>query len=174
MQQWKIRDEKSADEAGIYEVNAAAFGRPAEAELVQRLHALGAVTLSLVAVEENGRVVGHALFSPMTVVGESGAETAAVGLGPVAVLPERQGQGIGTALIAAGLAGCRGAGHTAVIVLGHPSYYPRFGFQPASRYGITNMFGAPEEAFLVLELIPGALNDAAGVAHYHPAFAEVS
>lgn len=166
-----VRPERPEDEAQIRQVNREAFGREAEADLVEALCRTGAVTLSLVAVRQ-GQVVGHILFSPMTIQAEE--ETyPAVGLGPLAVLPRFQRQGIGSQLVETGLASCKAAGHEIVIVLGHPDYYPRFGFRPASLHGVRWEHEAPDEAFMVVELRPGALEGKAGVARYHPAFAGV-
>lgn len=163
-----IRQEKPEDIPDIHFVNEQAFGRPDEARLVDLLRAKDKITLSLVA-EENGRIVGHVLFSPMTIKTESGSYPA-VGLGPVAVLPEMQRQGIGARLIETGLEMCRGMGETAVIVLGHPDYYPRFGFVPASQFGIRSTYDVPDDVFMALELREGSLNGRSGVAHYQPEF----
>jgi putative acetyltransferase len=152
-------------------VNEQAFSRPDEARLVDRLRANGKITLSLVAVD-NGRIVGHVLFSPMTIEAENGRYPA-VGLGPVAVLPEVQRQGIGSHLIETGLDLLREREETAVIVLGHSAYYPRFGFVRASQFGIRSSYDVPDEAFMALELKEGVLNGRAGVAHYQPEFDEV-
>jgi putative acetyltransferase len=120
--------------------------------------------LSLVAVG-GGRVVGHLLFTRIQIrSGETG--TAALSLAPLAVLPARQRQGIGTALVKYGLAECRRLGHGIVVVLGHPAYYPRFGFIPAGTRGIRPPFGARPEAFMVLELVPGALAGVRGEVEY--------
>ena len=164
----EIRRETAADFTAIYSVNERAFGRPNEANLVDKLREKDKVTLSLVA-EENGRILGHVLFSPMTIKTESGSYPA-VGLGPVAVLPEMQRQGIGSQLIKAGLGLCKELGETAVIVLGHPEYYPRFGFVPASQFGIRSTYDVPDEVFMALELEDGALNGRTGVAYYQPEF----
>ena len=127
--------------------------------------------LSLVAVED-GRVVGHILFSPVTI--ESGERTfSAVGLAPMAVLPELQHRGVGSQLVKAGLDECRKAGCERVVVLGHPEYYPRFGFVPASRYGIGCEYDVPDEVFMALELREGVLLDCHGIAKYQPEFNEV-
>lgn len=174
MRSWSIREERPADAGDVQAVNEAAFGRPDEGLLVARLHDVGAIILSLVAVVGDGRVAGHILFSPLTIHPADGQIVPAVALGPMAVLPQRQNEGIGGALIRDGLRRCAAAGHTAVIVLGHPGYYPRFGFRPASAWGITNTFGISGPAFMALELQPGALQGAAGVAHYHTAFDEVT
>lgn len=166
-----IRQEKPEDAVAIHHVNEQAFGRTAEVELVDKLRANGKVTLSLVAVQD-GEIVGHILFSPVTI--ESGEQTfAAVGLGPLAVRPEFQKQSIGAQLIKRGLEQCRADGHAGMVVLGHPEYYPRFGFVPASRYGITCEYDVPDEVFMMIELRDGALEGCAGMAKYQPEFNEV-
>lgn len=173
-----IRREQASDVASIRGVIEVAFGTRAEADVVEALRAAGAVTLSLVAVEGEGEgeaVAGHVLFSPVT-IRSSEASIAAVGLGPMAVVPAHQGKGIGAALIREGLQRLRVAGHELVVVLGHSDYYPRFGFVPASRFGIRWEHDAPEEAFMLLELTPGAAAAVGprGVVSYHEAFARVS
>lgn len=166
-----IREERGEDGTAVYEVEAAAFGQTAEAELVQKLH-LAQVPLISLLTEVDGRVVGHILFSPMEIVGADG-RLPALGLGPMAVLPAWQKQGIGGAMIKAGLVACRAAGHEIVFVLGHSDYYPRFGFRPSRPYGIVCEYDVPPEAFMVIELRSGALENVSGVAYYHPAFAGV-
>lgn len=166
-----VRDEKPEDLAAIHEVNAKAFEQAAEANLVDALRANGKVTLSLVAVQDD-RVVGHILFSPVVI--ESEKETfAAVGLAPLAVLPEYQNQGIGSRLVRAGLDECRKALHESVVVLGHPEYYPRFGFAPASRYGIKSEYDVRDEVFMIIELREGALLGRSGIVKYQPEFNEM-
>ena len=123
--------------------------------------------VSLVA-EEDGTIVGHILFSPIMLSGH--ADAMIMGLGPLAVSPAYQRQGIGSALALAGLDRCRELGAGAVIVLGHASYYPRFGFKTSTCFGIRSAFDVPEEAFMVVELQPGYLDNRSGVAHYHPVF----
>ena len=98
---------------------------------------------------------------------------AALGLGPMAVLPTRQRQGIGSPLVRTGLAACRDAGHGCVVVLGHPEYYPRFGFTRASRHGVTWEHPAPDEAFMLVELRDGALGGRGGIVRYQPEFGAV-
>jgi putative acetyltransferase len=163
-----VRPEQAEDALAVQQVVAAAFGRPLEAELVEALRASGRVTLALVAVL-GGEVVGHVAFSPVWVEAPEGAWEA-VALGPLAVAPEHQRQGIGSALVRRGLEACRALGHGVVFLLGHPTYYPRFGFQPTARFGITCEFPAPDEAFMLIELVPGALHDRRGVMHYAPEF----
>jgi putative acetyltransferase len=165
-----LRHEQAPDHAAIAAVNRAAFEGPAEADLVDALRATGALTLSLVATAD-GELVGHIAFSPVTITGTAGAgTTSAIGLAPMAVLPSWQRRGVGTRLIAEGLERLRAAGHRAVVVLGHPAYYPRHGFSPASRFGLRWEHRAPDEAFMALELVPGALAGITGVVRYHPEF----
>ena len=161
-----IRREEPADIAAIHRVNELAFGGTAEANATDLVRERGAATLSLVAVIDD-RVVGHLFISPVTI--ESGDRMwPGLGLAPLAVLPEYQRQGIGTALMLAGLEECRRLGHERVVVLGHPAYYPRFGFERASRYGLRFEFEAPDEACMILALGPGALDGVAGVVKYQP------
>ena len=163
-----VRPETVEDAAAIWVVNAEAFGQPDEADLVDALRANEAVTFSLVA-ESGGDIVGHILFSPVTLEGDE-TPFKALGLGPLAVRPERQGKGIGSRLVEAGLAACRKAGYTAVFVLGHPAYYPRFGFVPTRPLGLRCEFEVPPEAFMVVELGRGALAGRAGTVKYRPEF----
>lgn len=165
-----IREECAADREGIHAVNSRAFETDAEARLVERLREAGDVLASIVAVE-GAQVVGHALFSPAAI--EYASSLLAVGaLGPVAVMPERQRGGIGSAVIGAGVARCWAHGVQAIIVLGHPDYYGRFGFVRADRWGIRCEFDAPPEAFMIL-WSGGAAPHGPGVAHYHSAFSEL-
>jgi putative acetyltransferase len=165
-----IRDETPEDYAAVYRVNALAFGREGEAVLVERLRAAHA-HISLVAVEGE-RVVGHIFFSPVSVESE-GAAFEAVGLAPMAVLPEFQNQGVGSRLVRRGLEECERRGHEVVFVLGHPDYYPRFGFAPARAKGLSCEYPVPDEVFMVAELRPGALGGRTGLVRYRPEFAEV-
>jgi putative acetyltransferase len=150
-------------------VNERAFGRPGEAALVDALR--GPDTISLVAARDD-RIVGHILFSTVRIEGAA-ATLVASGLAPLAVLPEFQRQGIGSQLVRAGLAACRSAGHDVVVVLGHPEYYPRFGFVPADSKGVRCEYDVPREAFMVLELHPAALAGTRDVVRYRPEFAAV-
>jgi putative acetyltransferase len=164
----EIRFEQEADHAAVHEVQRAAFGGPAEARLVAELRDHAHPTISLVAVSEK-HVVGHILFSPVTIEGVSGP-VPPLGLAPVGVLPHLQRDGIGIRLVEAGLAECRSLGSPFVVVLGHITYYPRFGFEPAFPHGLRSVYPSPPEAFMVLELTPGALETAEGTVHYHEAF----
>lgn len=163
----RIRDEAPGDRAAVRAVNEAAFEGPAEASLVELLRARASPLVSLVA-EVDGEVVGYVAFSPVTLGGRP--ELRLMGLGPMAVRPDRQGRGIGSALVRAGLDRCRALGAVAVVVLGHPGYYPRFGFVPGARLGLDSEYDVPEEVFMAQELTPGALAGASGTVRYHPAF----
>lgn len=171
MTEVRIRDEAAEDVEAVRRVNDAAFGREGEGRLVDELRRQGAAVVSLVA-EVDGQVVGHILFSPVTIEGASRAE-GCLGLAPMAVLPEHQRHGIGGRLIRAGLDRCREAGAALVVVLGHPEYYPRFGFVPAPPLGVTCEYPVPDEVFMLQEMEPGALEGRRGLARYHPAFAAV-
>lgn len=142
-----------------------------EAEIVNKLRSRGAVTLSLVA-ELEGRVVGHILFTPVRIITPAG-ESSAVGLGPMAVLPAYQKQGLGSQLVEQGLSECKRMGQVMVIVLGHLHYYPRFGFKNAAIFGIRCQEAVPEEAFMLVELAEGAAQGfVGGVVYYQPEFWE--
>ncbi|GAB4564566.1 MAG: N-acetyltransferase [Haliangiales bacterium] len=165
----EIRDESSpADIAQITDVTDAAFGQPQEGQLINALRAAGAVTLSLVAVEGD-RIVGHVLFSPV-VVRDGERRFDAIGLAPIAVAPDRQRAGVGSQLVRAGLERLRAAGHEAVFVLGHPAYYPRFGFRPAAEFGLRWEHSPPTDAFMALELRPESLAGWRGVVSFRPEF----
>lgn len=150
----------------IREVNEAAFGSADEADLVEALRTGGVVLLSVVA-ELDRRIVGHILFSRMSIETPTGA-VAAVALAPMAVLPRYQRQGIGGRLIRYGLDTLRGSGERVVIVVGHPDYYPRFGFSAEQARSLENPF--PPDAFMALELSPGALARIRGRVRYPDAF----
>jgi len=163
-----IRPETPGDVDAIRRVNAAAFPTPLESRLVDALRAAGKATISLVAEEAGGEVVGHILFSPVTLDPPSPG-AAGLGLAPVAVVPERQSRGIGGELIRRGLALAADAGFGFIVVLGEPAYYGRFGFVKASSFGLGNDYGA-DDPFMALELLPGALAGLSGVARYEPEF----
>lgn len=167
-----IRLEAPGDFASIRYVNEQAFGQKEEAEIVEKLRDRAALTLSLVAVQGN-EVVGHIAFSPAVVASQS-SNFVATALASMAVLPAYQRQGIGGQLVRAGLEECRNSGHEIVVVLGHPTYYPRFGFVPASPKGINCEFEVPEEAFMVLELREGSLAGRGGVVKFRPEFSETT
>ena len=159
-----IRPERdtAADRAGIHNVHQCAFGRPDEADLVNRLRSDSAILVSLIA-EIDGAIAGHVLFTRVTINSMS-----AVALAPVAVLPEFQGQGIGSRLIRAGLDRLRGSGERIVLVLGEPDYYSRFGFSVAKAACLKTPF--PPEAYMALELMPAAMEGVSGKVRYAAAF----
>jgi len=165
----RIRPEEPGDIRAIHQVNRQAFETAVEASLVDALRRRAQPLISLVAVVDD-EVAGHILFSPVTLSSDPGARI--MGLAPMAVVPAKQRQGIGTALVRAGLEECRRLSFEAVIVLGHADYYPRFGFVPASRYGLTCEYDVPDDVFMVLELSPGTLEGRSGVIRYHAAFGD--
>jgi putative acetyltransferase len=168
-----IRPEQPLDYPAIFEVNKLAFDNENEPRLVETLrHAPGFLPeLSLVAVLEN-QIVGHILFSPV-VIGTSSGDRSILALAPVAVRQDFQNRGIGSELIRQGLEACRRLGHRIVVVLGHSNFYPRFGFKPARPRGVTAPFPVPDEAWMVLELQPGALSGVQGTVRFPPAFDDV-
>lgn len=170
MDKLHIRDEVPADIDAVRAVETAAFGRPEEAQLVDLLRTNGAAVISLVAEWEGG-IAGHILFSPVTA--DDAPEARLLGLAPVAVAPGQQRGGIGGALIRAGLARAESLGCDGVVLLGHPEYYPRFGFVPASRFGICCEYDCPDEAFMALPLREGGLAGVTGLVRYAPEFATV-
>jgi len=147
-----------------------AFGQPNEADLVDALRANAHPYISLVATVDD-KVIGHIFFSPVTVESEEAAFTA-MGLAPMAVLPTHQNQGVGSRLVREGLKECHRLGHDIVVVLGHPNFYPRFGFVPANSKGLRCEYDVPDEVFMVTELKPEALAGRQGLVKYHPAFGE--
>jgi putative acetyltransferase len=163
----KIRPEKPSDREAVYAIHCAAFGGSAEAELANALRTAASPLVSLVA-EIDSEVAGHILFSPAVM--ENHPETKIMGLAPLGVLPGLQRRGVGSALIGAGLEACRAIGASAVIVLGYPDYYPRFGFVPSSRFGISSEYDVPEEVFMVIELRPDGLAGRSGRVLYHEIF----
>lgn len=170
MENLYVRDEVPADHDAVRAVETAAFGRPEEAQLVDLLRANGAAVISLVAAWEGG-IVGHILFSPVTA--DAAPQARLLGLAPVAVAPAQQRLGIGGALIRAGLARAMALGYDGVVLLGHPEYYPRFGFVPASRFGIRCEYDCPDEAFMALPLREGGLVEVTGLVRYAPEFGAV-
>ena len=166
-----VRPETAADLAAIHEINTLAFGRDSEARLVDAIRASNDFVpgLSLVA-EQDGRVVGHILFSQIHIRSER-TLIAALALAPMAVHPDLQNQGIGSRLVRDGLAACRRLGHRIVVVVGHPNYYPRFGFTSARALGLQSPY--PDPVFMAQELEPGALRAVSGTVEYPPSFHSV-
>lgn len=166
-----LRREKTDDIDAIGDIHRLAFHGDSEAVLVAELRANGKIVLSLVA-EREGRVVGHILFSPVRI--ESNSEPVhALGLAPMAVLPQFQREGIGSRLVRSGLQHCRDLGHERVVVLGHADFYPRFGFLPAAGFAVTCEYDVPQEAFMVLALREGAWRGVTGTARYQPELGRV-
>jgi putative acetyltransferase len=164
-----IRNEAEGDVPAIRAVHASAFPTDSESRLADRLRAAGRARVSLVA-EVEGQIVGHILFTPARIESRDGKVTwEGLALAPLAVSPAQQRRGIGSALTRSGLEECRRLGAPFVIVLGHPTYYPRFGFRRAIDLGIDNQFGA-KDAFMIAELQPGCL-PRTGIARYAPEFA---
>lgn len=165
-----IRQEQPRDIDAIFEVSYQAFAQDGEARLVKALRDDGDydAELSLVAVTGE-RIIGHIIFPPVTIVSDT-ANTEALSLATLSVHQDFQGLGIGAALVEEGLLECQRLGHRIVIVVGHPKYYPRFGFSPAKQYGIHAPFPCPDEAFMALPLESGALDGISGTVRYPPAF----
>jgi putative acetyltransferase len=164
-----IRDEAAGDAPAVHAVNEEAFGSPVEAGIVDALRTACDDRISLVA-ERDGGIVGHILFTPVE-IDAAGGPVRGYGLAPMAVRPAWQRRGVGSALIAEGTRRLREAGAPFVIVLGHPEYYPKFGFEPASRHGVRCQWpGVPDEAFMLLVLDAAVAPRLAGVARYRPEF----
>jgi putative acetyltransferase len=165
-----VRFEQPLDAAAVRDVNEQAFGSPLEARIVESLRAV-ADCISLVATRDD-RVIGHILFTPVSLEPSVGFRVA--GLGPMAVRPEDQRAGVGGQLIRAGLEACRQHGYSAVVVVGHPAYYPRFGFEPAHTRGLTlRDFDVPDDVFMVVELDAAVRDRLKGAVRYRSEFAEV-
>jgi putative acetyltransferase len=189
-----LRAEQPGDAGTIRQINEAAFKGTAEADLIDALRAAGGITLSAVAIFGGrqlgggtadpsrrtqmctgevigGELVGHVLFTRVVVATQKG-EAELLGLGPVAVLPAKQHQGIGTMMISGSLEHLRALHHRGVVVVGGPGYYRRFGFIQADRWGLQWETEVPKDNFMALELTPGALTGISGVVRYRPEFAQ--
>ena len=165
-----IRKEEPGDVIAIRHVNERAFNQENEANIIEKLRKRGALTISLVAVRDD-EIVGHIAFSRVIIEAE-GSNFRATALAPMTVLPTCQRKGIGSQMVRAGLEECRRLGHEIIVVLGHPDYYPRFGFVPAVPKGIGCEFEVPEEAWMILELKEGALAGRRGKVRFQPEFSE--
>ncbi|OZM56817.1 hypothetical protein CIB95_08570 [Lottiidibacillus patelloidae] len=169
-----IRSEQKADIERIYQINTLAFAREGEGKLVNEIRKSPYFIppLSLVAENDKGIVIGHILFSKITIeTSDKSVETLA--LGPVAVVPDFQRQGVGGALIREGIRKAKGLNYDSVVVLGHAEYYPKFGFSKASEKGIKPPFTVPDEAFMILELKEEALKNVIGTVKYTEPFLKV-
>ncbi|MFK7824484.1 MAG: GNAT family N-acetyltransferase [Oligoflexales bacterium] len=163
----EIRLENSGDHESIRNVNDNAFETSSESEIVDKLRSLGELLLSLVAVVD-GEIVGHIAFSPMNM---NGFKTKFVGLGPMAVIRSQQRYGVGSALVKEGIKNLKEQGYSAAFVLGHPEYYPRFGFKPSfSNFEIKSKYDVPDNVFMAFELQEGALSGVSGLVQYSKAF----
>lgn len=160
----EIRAEQPSDIEAIREMNRQAFGQDDEGRIVDALRANGAAAVSLVATD-GAAVVGHIMFSPLSV-----GSLAGIALGPMAVAPDHQRQGIGSRLVHAGIERLRRAGCPFIVLIGHPAFYPRFGFEPAAKYGLTCEWDVPAEAFMVNVLDPQAAEKLNGAARYRAEF----
>ena len=171
MKHIKIREEIPQDIDAIRAINEKAFGQLQEANIIDRLRANCDGLLSVVALKDE-KIIGHILFSPVTIEGNHGI-LKGIGLAPMAVLPEFQRQGVGSELVQAGIQILRKSKCPFIIVLGHPEYYLRFGFERASLYGIKSQWeGVPDPAFMILWLDKTMLNHVSGVAKYRDEFNE--
>jgi len=163
-----IRVEQAADIAHIRDIAAHAFGQRAEADLIDTLRRDGDSLISLVAVTDRGELVGHILFSRLKIDRGRGRSVEAAALAPLAVRPEYQRQGIGSALVQAGITACSARGLGGIVVLGYPQFYQRFGFSAATARSLHAPYSG--DAFMALELKPAALAGAPGIVHYAAAF----
>lgn len=171
MEDLKIRKKIFQDIEAIRAINEKAFGQPQEANLVDKLRSNCDGLLSLVALQDE-KIIGHILFSPVTIEGHQGI-LKGMGLAPMAVVPEFQRQGVGSQLVETGIEILKKSNCSFIIVLGHPEYYPRFGFEPASRYGIESQWeSVPDNAFMILWLDKTIMNQVSGVAKYRDEFNE--
>jgi putative acetyltransferase len=170
MDSFFIRPETLADIPAIFEVNYQAFAHYDEARLVDALRDARVFNpeLSLVAVHGD-RIIGHIMFPPVTIESPQSI-TPAIALAPLVVHPDYQCLGVGAALIEEGLNVCSTLGHRIVIVIGHPGYYPRYGFRSARANGIFAPFAVADDVFMVLALDPGALDGIQGTVRYPEAF----
>ena len=165
-----IRREQPEDIPEIRQVNIRAFGREQEASVIDKLRKNCNSVLSLVAFTD-GKAVGHILFTPALIEGRHG-RLVGTGLAPLAVLPEYQRKGIGSELVQTGISRVWEGGCPYIIVIGHPEYYIRFGFEQAGRFGISSEWGVPKEAFMILVLDRRVMNGITGVARYRHEWAE--
>lgn len=169
-----IRPEKPGDEEQIRHVNIQAFGRDAEAKLIELLRGSRFYVegLSLVAEQDN-QIIGHIMFSMAMLISNKQEVMPILALAPMSVLPQYQKQGIGTQLVKTGLKRAEYSRFPAVVVLGHPEYYSRFGFVRALEKGVYASFGSPDEVYMILGLTPHALENITGNVRYPPCFDDI-
>jgi putative acetyltransferase len=165
-----VRDETGEEAPTVFTIHEAAFPTDAEARLVDALRASGNLSVSLVATVGSA-IIGHIAFSPVEIQ-TSSSPSKGLGLAPVAVAPAYQRQGVGSAMIRAGLERCKEMQARYVVVLGEPAYYQRFGFRAAHLRGIRNEYQAQEE-FMIMELVPGGIPGGGGLARYCKEFSLV-
>jgi putative acetyltransferase len=168
-----IRPERPEDHPAVRDVNLAAFETAEEADVVDAMRETPEYipNLSLVAETDQG-IVGHIMISEVTIEQENG-ELTALSLGPIAVLPEHQNKGIGSQLIEAGHQRAKEMGYPFITLIGHPWYYPRFGYVQARQHGLETIWQVRDVVFMVYELQPGALDNAAGKIRYPEPFAQM-
>ena len=166
-----IRKEEQKDHEDVQKINDLAFGQPVEGEIVEKIRSSCDEIISLVAEEDNN-VVGHIFFSPVKIKTDNG-EVKGMGLAPMAVHPDFQNKGIGSLLVEEGLKIVKELSYPFVIVLGHENYYPRFGFEPASKFGIKCQWdGIPDNVFMVIIYDEAIMKDVTGTAKYRDEFNE--
>lgn len=167
-----IRPETPEDYQNIYKVNKLAFDGEFEARLVTKLRKTSGFIpdLSLVAIKDN-KIVGHILFSKVNISTKTG-KIPALALAPMAVLPKYQKEGVGSSLVKEGLKKCKKLGYKIIVLVGHPDYYPRFGFTLAKEKGLKLQFDAPDNAFMVYQTVPNSLDGISGTIQYPPEFKE--
>jgi predicted N-acetyltransferase YhbS len=168
-----IRSEIEKDYQKITKINDLAFEGTSEGILIKKLRNTPSFNPEFSFVAEiNNELVGHIIFYPIKIISDK-KSFVSISLGPMAVIPNFQRKGIGTALVKKGLEKEKKLGFESVIVLGHAEYYPRFGFKPASKWNIKSPYDVPDNVFLALELVPGALKNVSGIVKYPKEFDEV-
>ncbi|MDH3329100.1 MAG: N-acetyltransferase [Desulfobulbaceae bacterium] len=166
-----IRNEKPGDIDKIWHINVEAFGTAVEADLVNTLRDSGSPYISLV-YEQNSQPVGHIMFTPVELTGDTSG-LRLMGLAPMSVIPRYQNSGIGSSLVDTGIELCKAEGYDAIVVLGRPEFYSRFGFVPSVRYGIKSEYDVPPAVFMILELKENGLIGKHGTIKFHDSFAGI-
>ena len=168
----EIKDYNEVEKVVEESFKTAEFSDKDEHNLVRRLRNSNEFIkeLSLIAEDEN-KILGHVLLTKALINGED-TSFEALALAPLAVLPEYQKSGIGKKLMNKAIERARELGYKSIVVLGHEKYYPKFGFEKASKYGVKAPFEVPDEAYMILELLPGGLNGVSGIVEYSKAFFE--